>query len=473
MNKLILLLLLFCLPVFAGNYSKNYRNFMLQNTGTNAVVLPDVLDGIVGWWKFDEAGGSTNYNEVVHQETLSFLGTPTWTNRLSNTVAYLNGSSYLVTDKFDQWTSGYLCGAGPVSYSMWFNISTYTSANLLDTLNPGGYGYRDKSIAVLVNGSGNIQLWNKGAFRLTSSGIVPLNTWTHLTITYSSGGEWTYYLNGAYDNKVTWAMDDFGYKILIGKLADGPSYATGSFSDIGVYDHCLTTGEVSTIYAGNPSNINGCVRYWKLNEGTGAKCVNYVSNRKNLVAIGTDSRVTGVSGNAFYCNGTTYLGIPPVVVSPSGNSYYTGYYWGVTESRSYSIWVKPDSLSDYHMIFETERIEVGGGRYDAFVLYTMQTTGQVYLFFDGANRISGIHPIQAGVWNHYVLTYRNGWFTLYHNGIYEGQVNYGQVDFGGDVVLGRFADNVTRSHTAYDDARMYNKELSADEVLKIYNKLKP
>lgn len=120
---------------------------------------------------------------------------------------------------------------------------------------------------------------------------IPLNTWTHIAITYdSSDGSLKVYMNDKLQSEGTKNLgelnlgrDDF----FIGKSYDDNRFWAGEFSELRIWNIVRTPEELeNNRYEIDPSTP-GLVAYWKFNEGAGSVVKDYTSNENNAVAKNT------------------------------------------------------------------------------------------------------------------------------------------------------------------------------------------
>ena len=100
--------------------------------------------------------------------------------------------------------------------------------------------------------------------------------------------------------------------------------------------------------------------------------------------------------------------------------------------------------------------------------------GMYVAFFNGAWRYAPYHVPSAGVWYHYVGTYNGATIIMYVNGSsYSSTAYVGTSSSGGTVRIARRWDSDTSVgnfiNGAIPVARIYNRALSATEVLQNYN----
>ena len=83
---------------------------------------------------------------------------------------------------------------------------------------------------------------------------LPLNTWQHVTFTYSTSGGVTGYVNGApvAFNVNTFSgqsLPSYAYGLLIGADAGLSTFDAGLIDEVRIYNRALSATEVSSIYS--------------------------------------------------------------------------------------------------------------------------------------------------------------------------------------------------------------------------------
>ena len=230
-----------------GNYSVVVSNdFGSVESGDSEVVISDTLmNGLVGWWKFDEGSGTIAYDSSGNGNHGNLNNGPTWTSGKIGGALSFDGVDDLVTlgasDDFD---------LQHLSISAWVWSENYSQKGFIFEKTTDGtvnsqYGFFFDY---------GLRFRNKGApdvfFSISSGG------WQFVTSTYD-GSHKSIFTNGVQRSQVTWVGT-------IPTSANGVS-AIGGFSqtnhenwssfifnglidDVRVYDRALTTAEVQALY---------------------------------------------------------------------------------------------------------------------------------------------------------------------------------------------------------------------------------
>ena len=148
-------------------------------------------------------------------------------------------------------------------------------------------------------------------------------------------------------------------------------------------------------------------------------------------------------GGALALTGTAHLDIP--------------LNWQPTDF-SCSFWLKPTTLFDYGQLTGAK------ARWGAFLFHSANN-GQLYVGTDINHRIvtpSG--KVQLGVWQHFVFTFANGVGTIYKN----GKVLSSQSGMVASLPWQGLSLGYLGGETFYDEVRVYNRAISAQEVGGLY-----
>lgn len=235
---------------------------------------------------------------------------------------------------------------------------------------------------------------------------------------------------------------------------------------------------------GAKADINtGLVGRWTFNESSGTAVLDSSGNGINGTFVGTPIRATGISGNALYFAGTDVVRLPYSDLTDLG-------------IKTTSVWVKAkDFLKDNETLFGFKGHGGSGGFCsDSYrAPYTYNLTGSFGSFKISYENSAGslIRPgsllapyntLKLGKWDHYATVYaasgENITITLYKNGVAVGTPYTASDGYSENrcalEIIGSQEDiqnvNYLRSFTGWmDDARLYNRALSASDVLELYN----
>jgi hypothetical protein len=219
--------------------------------------------------------------------------TPSFSNTQS---IQLDGiDDYVEVSDADNLSFGNGTTDSPFSLSAWVKISNFNNAHIIfekrDHANNNNYEY---VLAITSAGGINNNIYDYNSLnrrgRKTSDGLISLNTWYHIAMTYSGVGGTNAsdgiktYLNGvrvdnANNQKNTYtAMHNTNQPFKIGRIL------AGNIDEASVFDVELSASDVTNIYnSGLPndiSSISGLVSWWRF-EGTGTTATDSGSGGNN------------------------------------------------------------------------------------------------------------------------------------------------------------------------------------------------
>ncbi len=129
---------------------------------------------------------------------------------------------------------------------------------------------------------------NPGWTSLNTWVTVPLNKWTHIVITYSSGAQIKTYKNGVLAHTYNGAGSiPVGAEALwIGGRSGGSQHFDGNIDDVRIYRRTLTGSEVADHFAGAYSSESGLSGIWHFDEGSAVQTASDSSNNGNNGTLG-------------------------------------------------------------------------------------------------------------------------------------------------------------------------------------------
>jgi len=213
-------------------------NPFIFNTGS---ILPPT-NGLVGWWKFDEALGSIAHDSSPTGNDMTLQGTSSnfWIIGKKNGAVNLTGTS-----------SQSMCFSGnpeEIKVSK-FTISIWV--NLPDISMSGYNGLFVKQLAwgiFLINGLIGYYDWGGARTVVSTSTLIP-NTWQNITLTRdSSDGRAKIYIDGILilEDYITISSHDSGISIGAGSTA-GIQKVSGYYDQALLYNRILTDAEIAII----------------------------------------------------------------------------------------------------------------------------------------------------------------------------------------------------------------------------------
>jgi len=251
-------------------------------------------DAPVAYWNFDEAGGPTAYDSSGNPNdgtlnagatgsntTASHMWTPA--GKFGGCLEFDGTDDYVTIPSVTAWdwaTANY-------TIEMWVYNTENKESTGQGPLHIGKMEHDSPSqywsFGTEVNGVVEFYYWNGAQQRVTGTTVVPLNTWTHLTMTLS-GTTISLFIDGVIEKEgiVSGTPGTDGSMPLIFG-ANNNHYFNGSIDEVAIYNRALSTDEIKMAYnAGAAALLGGGtsasydpwggdppVAWWSLDENTG------------------------------------------------------------------------------------------------------------------------------------------------------------------------------------------------------------
>jgi hypothetical protein len=442
-------------------------------------------NGLIAWWKFNEATSTKATDFSGNGYTATFVGSPSWvTGKFGGAVSTGNTSSdYLqtsgVVDLGSTWTA-----------SAWFKYPLSGIGSTWNTLFRSNGDGNDHQVIIRKSDMhlGMYDNTTATAFRTTGFVMSTLSAgWHHLTVT-GTGGVQNFYVDGVYVGQTD--KQSTGNIYAVGNYQGG-SQNWGLFDDIRVYNRVLSTSEIATLYNESAITVNhtqtgritdGLVGMWSFNGGD----MNWIGasagvayDRSGRGNSGTLTNMTqsaspasGRVGQALSFNGSnSYVQIPySATLAPTTAISFGGWMKTTDKTVSQKIFSKTE-VGGYAMVINEGTGGCNATSIGAFVGVDVAGVNTYYgACYDRAN-------ITNNKWHYVMATYDSETVRLYFDGVEvnsntapTGPIKY---TYNNPFCIGSEASHVGCGVTQFlsgstDEVRVYNRALSASEVKQLY-----
>jgi hypothetical protein len=448
--------------------------------------------GPVAYWKFDEGTGTTANDSTGRGNDGTLTNGPTWQTEdvcISGKCLEFNGDNSYI----DITNDGVLnFGGRSFTISMWLKNEwdgVTGSNSLIGTGNPyndGGKGwilYQTDldSIKLRTRSTGDVLLDRSWTTSFSGS-------WDHLVflIDYDEGRAFLY-LNGDLIEEfiVSSMQTDFGTSaIRIGNYGNAPGSDhgfDGLIDEVKIYPYARTADQIKADYnsrgsSGTSSQIagqglgesfsNGLVGYWKMDENNGTSINDSSGNNQTGSFVNSPEWLAGKYGsgvNFVSTTGSHYIRVDNSTYLNPANTFTVGF------------WVNFDNQwGSWDIVLGTGRWENEGGWH--FGTWSSDSPGKIsfHTASYAARNTSTTGTIDLDDQWHYIIgTYDNGIAKIYIDGVLKDsdssipyESNSNKLIFG----AGNNSDSPTYEFWgSIDEVRLYNRALSAEEVIDLYN----
>jgi hypothetical protein len=475
--------------------------------------------GLVGYWTFD---GKDTPNGTVRDKsgngnngTLSGIATSTFYIQGKMGQAFnFDG----VNDSVTVASSASLPTTEGLSYSMWIKSNSTGGTTFFARPNSGtgyalSYAFGNR-LTFAHDGSTDMTARTSSSF-----GALPIGVWTHVVVTWDGSTTAANVL--FYKNTVVQAHDintngvsltsTSGQNFIIG--------GSGGIDDVRLYNRVLSVAEIKQLYIlGNESHQAsspqvtatstcttglscGLVGYWTFDGKDTSWTSASAGTTLDKSGSGGTGTLTGMSqvatpGFGKYGQALNFRGgVGEYVNVADANRYSFGN--GTTDTPfSLSAWIQYDSslsgsYSQWPVICKWT--DIGNAEWCFYINYSDLVGGQtgngltLQINKSGGTTdrfiVEGRTPVPRDKWSHVVATYdgssTSAGMKVYLNGVqettdlftagtYTAMSNLAaHVDIGGLISANNSFDAFAKGKI--DDVRMYNRALSAAEILRLYN----
>jgi N-acetylneuraminic acid mutarotase len=244
-------------PQHDGNYSVVVSNdFGSVESGVKTfTVLNSEMDGLVGWWKFDETNGTIAYDSSGNGNDGNLTNGPTWVSGKIGGALSFDG----IDEYVDLGSSAILNPSEAIAITCWFlpnEISDYAYGIPIVTRYIAGTDFSRKSYFLKYSSLGKPEYYlyngsSKVAF-ISSSLVLTKNQFYFIAVTYSNTGGDMYIndakvaelelgdLTSVMQSSVSTRIGGWGHN-------DWPEF-NGLIDDVRIYDRALSAAEVQALY---------------------------------------------------------------------------------------------------------------------------------------------------------------------------------------------------------------------------------
>jgi hypothetical protein len=261
-----------------------------------------MTDGLLGYWKMDEASWNGTTGEVKDASGKTNNGTAV-NGALISTGKYGNGGSF---DGINDGISvGTVSPATAVTFSSWLYINSTNPYNgtIFANWGAGGNAYY---IGTLPGTPSTIQVFFNNAWIYDVTNV-SVNSWVHLVVT-NDGTTAATYIDGVLVKSQAATLITSTGVTGIGYDVGRTGYPfNGKIDEARIYNRALSRDEVLKLFEYAPSPVG----YWKMDENTGTLANDSSGNGNAGTLTNGPTWAAGKSGSAVNFNGSnSYIDVP-------------------------------------------------------------------------------------------------------------------------------------------------------------------
>ncbi len=429
-------------------------------TKVNKTRTDTLTDGLVGHWTFDgpDMAGVIAYDKSGQGNKGTLTNGPTTALGKIGQGMSFDGVNDVVS------IAGPTVSATAMSVSMWVNLRNY------DNTYPAWFSASGASNGLNLGVASVAQMFYSSGLYF-SANYITLGIWQHLTYTIS-GGSISLYVNGIFKESQSFSPTGSYTSYNIGYFGSSNLYMNGSIDDVRIYNRALSPAEIKRLYnIGGTTKVNktrtdtltdGLVGHWTFDGPDMAGVIAYDKSGQGNNGTLTNGPVTtlGKIGQGMSFDGVNdYVTIPSSSIFDFANDY------------TFSLWFWDDpNSSTGSFVAMAGRMDAGGGNdYWQFQRVTTTRVDAVISVSTVGVRLNGGAHVR-GRWELFTLTRTGDTYHLYKNG---QEVATGVLT-GQPALTGRPLEIERVLFDSYilgkfDDVRVYNRALSAEEIKRLYN----
>lgn len=481
-----------------GNVNISSGSKGLPSTGLNS--------GLVGSWTFDgkdivdgvmrDTSGYDNHGNFFNISSSTFFAPGKISQAgkfdgFNDYLAVLNHSSI----QFDQTI--------PFSLSFWYKSTSKLTENSMIAYKSNGF----EGWMVYISASDSKVYFKIATFDFSytvlSTVTVTDGDWHYVTITYSGNSNrngMSVYVDAL--SPVVGAVSNIGQTFLnsstmyMGRNNGSTERVKGYLDNVKLYNRALSESEIQQLYKigagtkiastakGIPSTgLNSGLLSWWTFDGKDISSGLILDKGTN----GNHGRPISIASSTFYTIGkigqgitldqsNDYIDIGSNTVLTTGQPFSISWWEKITDNSNIK-----DTSADYPSRFN---FDISGSTRNFLVIRARSNATYTPITFGNAASVPTFFAIKVltapsvsegiGVWNHYVITGSDpnsstaGDFLFYHNGVSLTTSTGGPFGAATGNRIGLDGAGDSAAGTTLDDVRVYNRRLSAQEVVQLY-----
>jgi len=355
-----------------------------------------VSSNLKGWWKFDDASGTSATDSSGNNNDCTLDAGETWATGVLDGALRFNGADHYSFDGTNHYLDAGVIGElnNDVTVAFWMKTNQTGDAGIID-VGDGNTYQKGLFITLKNSGTGIRFARNPGGWLVDSNDvIVNDNAWHHFVCTYNSSGTGMGYVfvdgvqRGSKSGILTaGSTADISFRMAVRRDSPYPgNFLDGPLDDVRVYNTALTVAQARALASGNEpgytlaSNItvNGTLTH---TAGTLAQTSYNISTAGFTITAGLLTRTSGTFNSGIVtADGTTLTfaknGSTPATFSGAVTVTYPGILLNGGIFNGAASFTKTGSLQD---------LGSGGNTFNSTASFTNNGSNNLFLAHTTAN----------------------------------------------------------------------------------------
>jgi hypothetical protein len=217
-------------------------NTMASPVLTPVIYSPDIEDGLVARWSFDEGTGATAFDSASTNHAA--ISGATWGNGVSGPAVTMDSANdYINAGTLDP-------SASDLTLSLWVNWRGPSGGYQVIMAKREQWAAASMRWQFYRHVDGTLRFERQGVSASFGMGIPQTNTWCHLSVT-KSGSNVTLYVNGsaAATTRMSFGANAQARMLIGNSQVGGSESFNGAIDEVRVYDRALSADEVQQVFA--------------------------------------------------------------------------------------------------------------------------------------------------------------------------------------------------------------------------------
>ena len=443
--------------------------------------------GLVGYWNMDanDIYGTTIYDKSGYNASSTLIAAPVGAAGKIKQALDFDGAAQYIMSTSTAFDVNYFTLSAWVKMD---NAPDATSNQYIiqkgdDTASTLSYSLNIVNSApdylVCKRGNGTSQS-SSGSGAATAFSNFKSDRYYHLVCVYDTDNKIKIYVDGAFKDSAahtgTTLVSASELKIGYGTFSSNNRFFNGKIDDARIFNRALSAQEIANLYNSAKSNYiaapprEGLVGYWNMdsNDSTATKVYDKSGQNNYGAPNGFYTGLAPTSTPGKINQAIDFDGSNGSISVPDSASL------DIFNAITVSIWVKADALDHAGGGNNARVIDKGGG--GAYILYITNTGIIVFSLIGVTDNSSATAAgvFKTGQWFHISGVYDSatGIRDIYINGVANSSAHEtgltGTISNGGNLIIGDNGTKVRLWDGAIDDVRIYNRALSAQEIMNLY-----